>query len=78
MVMFRMMHWNLERFTALQDATEEAVRFGQRTFTVDLDRKHKGLTFNIDNALTLVEQLAVDFVANPQPQFPENREGAEP
>lgn len=75
---FRPVTWNAERFAALREAAEDASRIGLRKFKVDLDRKHKDYEFNTDNALAILTQLEADFAANPQPVFPENREGAEP
>jgi hypothetical protein len=75
---FRPVTWNAERFNALRDACDDAVQIGQRKFKVDLDRKHKDFEFNTENALTIIAQLEADFAANPQPVFPENKEGPEP
>lgn len=78
MVMFRMMNWNLKTFGTFQEALDEAVRLGQRQFTVTLDRKLGETTFDTEEALEMESTLAAQFAANPQPVLPENREGEEP
>lgn len=75
---FRAIAWTTERFENLKHATTEAVRLGQRHFTVDLDHKHKGASFNLEEAVETINALEDEFANNPMPTFPENREGAEP
>lgn len=76
MVMFRMMTWDLPKFAKFQEAMDDAVRFGQASFTVELGREE--FTFRTEEALEMEGSLAAQFAANPQPDFPENREGEEP
>lgn len=78
MVMFRMMTWDLPKFAKFQEAMDDAVRFGQASFTVDFGRPVGEVTFRADEAVDMEGPLAAQFAANPQLDFPENREGEEP
>lgn len=75
---FRMIAWNTERFNNLKAATEEAIRLGQKTIRVDLDRHHRGAQFDIEEAVETLDHIGQDFAASPMPTYPENREGIEP
>ncbi len=69
---FRALTWSRDAYEALVSA----VRSGEPTVTIKLDRRTE-VTFLRDDAEELVQDLANDF-ATPMPVFPENKEGDEP
>lgn len=74
---FRMIAWNREAFDRLVDATEEAIRNHAPAVTVKLDRKTE-ITLDTAEAFAIVQEVGEQFKRNPQPTFPENKEGLEP
>lgn len=70
--------WTADMVRQLRIGAEEAQRLNIRTFEVDLNRKLRGVRFNLNEALDTLAAIEPDFEANPPRVYPENREGEEP
>ena len=77
----RMIVWTAAKLEALRTAIKEAEGNDHVVF---VDRGSKNSRMNIRHFMSMSEAVGLerevtsDFERNPQPKFPENREGGEP